>query len=227
MVYTFWEGEMPDYIKLCMNTWHFPVTILNYDNLNNYTDLQITSQLKRFTLPQIADCVRVHVLRDQGGYWLDADTIMISDKLPNATIMGDSITRMNTIGFLHTDKPRSDMFIKWARYQDYVINNPNPAYHWSIMGNAFTDQYLKERQDISVYPVYNCWPETYMINGNAQRYNKYREFYFGYNYNLDDLLLTNMLMLHNSWTPDWYKELTRNELLNTECTMTNILKEVL
>ena len=73
MVYTFWEGEMPDYIKLCMYTWHFPVTILNYDNLNNYTDLQITSQLERFTLPQIADCVRVHVLRDQGGYWLDAD----------------------------------------------------------------------------------------------------------------------------------------------------------
>ena len=41
MVYTFWEGEMPAYIKLCMQTWKIPYVLLNYDNVNQYTDIPI------------------------------------------------------------------------------------------------------------------------------------------------------------------------------------------
>ena len=54
---------MPGYIRLCLDTWKVPCTVLNYDNVNDYTDLPL-DKLKRFTLPQIADCVRVHVLSD-------------------------------------------------------------------------------------------------------------------------------------------------------------------
>ena len=162
-VFTFWEGEMPTYIRLCMDTWQLPAIVLNYNNLNEYTDLQVNSLLTRFTLPQIADCVRVHVLRDQGGYWLDADTIMLSNKLPTANMIGDPALRTNTIGYLYTT-PHSDMFTEWARYQDAVISNLNSPYIWSIMGNSFTDEYVKKHNDISICSVNNCWPEIYMIN---------------------------------------------------------------
>ena len=37
-VFTFWEGEMPAYIKLCMKSWDFPFVLLNYDNVNEYTN---------------------------------------------------------------------------------------------------------------------------------------------------------------------------------------------
>lgn len=70
MIFTFWEGKMPEYIRLCMRTWKFQYTVLNYDNLKEFTDFDIENT-KRFTLPQIADAVRVHVLRDNGGYWLE------------------------------------------------------------------------------------------------------------------------------------------------------------
>ena len=224
-VYTFWEGPMPAYIYLCMRTWCMPFTILTFDNLNNYTDLPIDSKLVRFSLPQIADCVRVHVLRDQGGYWLDADTIMVADTLPDVNIMGDPITRSNAIGMLYTE-PRSAMFEEWAEYQDSVLADPDASHHWSVMGNRFSDRYVVSHPDIRIGDIRTCWQETYMIDRKMPRHDKYRYFYFERSYHLPDLEPTSMLMLHNSWTPDWYKRLTEAEVLAERCTLSNILREL-
>lgn len=223
-IFTFWEGDMPEYIKLCLDSWKFPYTMLNYDNLLEYTDIDI-ERIKRFSLPIIADCVRVHVLRDNGGYWLDADTISITGKLPLESMIGSAIERTNTIGFLHTQRG-SEMYQEWAAFQDERIANANPPYRWSLMGNDFTDEYVKQHEDVTIFPVNNAWPETYMIKTGMARSQKYGTFYFDCDYHLSDLRFTDMLMLHNSWTPGWYKLLSREKVLETRCTLSNILKEV-
>ena len=219
MIYTFWEGEKPAYIELCMETWEFDHVILNYDNLGQYTD--ISDKVRRFTLPQIADCVRVHVLRDNGGVWLDADTISINGELPKEKILGYPDTWHNTIGFLRADK---DMFDEWARYQDEVIEREDTPSHWAVMGNYFTDRYLAEN-DIEIGDVKSRWAETYMIR-YGERYQRYLQFYFEWHKQLEDLLPTDILMLHNSWTPEWYKKLNREEVLSLDCTLSNILKKL-
>ena len=224
-LFTFWEGPMPAYIDLCLRTWKRPFTLLTYDNLHEYTDIRIEQYLG-FTLPQIADAVRVHVLRDQGGYWMDADTIMLTGKLPEATVLGNPETRTNSIGFLHSE-PHSEMFTEWAKYQDEVIANPDASYHWSVMGNDFTDPYVREHMDITIGHIKNCCPETYMIKGNISRYEKYHQLYFDKKYHLSDLHDTDMLMLHNSWTPTWYKNMTADDVLAANYTLSNILSEVL
>lgn len=227
-VFTFWEGKMPDYIKLCMKTWKVDYVLLNYDNLHQYTDLDI-SKLQKFTLPQIADIIRVHVLRDNGGYWLDTDTIMITNKLPEENMIGYPEKRATTIGYLYADKPNMDMFNKWAEYQQTCINT-DVSLSWNVVGNMFVDRYLGVNKEITIAPVENCWAETYMIKGDENvitRRGKYEEFYFRKHYNLSDLKPTNMLMLHNSWTPNWYKLSDRFYILNEDsCTLSNILREV-
>lgn len=231
-VFTFWEGPMPSYIQLCMMTWKFPyanLIILNYSNLKDYTNITDESlqKLNKFTLPQIADYVRVHVLRDQTGYWLDADTIMVTNELPTTNMIGDPKLRTQTIGYLHSDEPYSELFMKWAEYQDHVINNPNSSPKlWSIMGNSFTDNYVRTHGEVSICSVDNCWAETYMIPGNMPRIDKYKRLYFGETFKLGDLRPTNMLMLHNSWTPNWYKQLSVNDVIVQNCTMSNILREL-
>lgn len=224
-VFTFWEGQMPGYIKLCMDTWKVPYTVLNYDNLHEYTDISI-EPLKRFTLPQIADCVRVHVLRDQGGYWLDADTIMLTGKLPDTDMVGDPEQRTNSIGLLYSE-PHSQMFTEWARFQDEIINGYDRSTYWALMGNAFTDNYVKEHEEVRIWPIEDFLPETYMVSDNIPRWQKYRRFYFEEHHTLADIRPTDLLMLHNSWTPEWYKNLLELDALNTSCTMSNILREVL
>lgn len=226
LIFTFWEGEMPDYIKLCMRTWRFPYIILNYKNLNEYTNLRVNNLLTRFALPKVADCVRAHVLRDQGGYWLDTDTIMINDKLPDTTVIGYPEIRSNSIGYLYAKEPHMDMFEKWSAFQDKILANPNATEtHWSSLSNDFTDPYVKEHKDITISDIRNCWPETYMIPGNIHRQYKYEEFYFDKSYHLSDIHETDMLMLHNSWTPDWYKKLSAEEVLRRNCTLSNILMD--
>lgn len=225
-IFTFWEGPMPPYIQLCVSTWKFPFTYLNYKNLHEYTDLPI-EPLQRFTLPQIADAVRVHVLRDQGGVWLDADTIMLKDQLPEEDMIGDPGERKVTIGYLRAKEPHTAIYDAWAAYQDRVIADPGSGAHWSAVGNDFADPYVREHREVTIAPVWACWPETYMITGPGTRFEKYREFYFQSAYGLGELRRTDMLMLHNSWTPDWYKRLRGLELLRRTCTLSNILREVL
>jgi hypothetical protein len=223
-VFTFWEGTMPEYIKACMGTWQFPYVVLNYENLHEYTDFNI-KKAKRFSLPQFADCVRVHVLRDNGGYWLDTDTIMLSQELPTADVLGNPTDRSHTIGYLHTEAG-SDMYCKWASYQDTIISNPNSPYSWDIMGNAFTNKYVWEHRNVIVESVMPMHPEEVMISGDAKRKDKYKQFYFKENYSLSDLPETPMLMLHNSWTPIEFRTLNRYKLMSRDCTLSNILREV-
>lgn len=224
-IFTFWEGEMPSYIKLCMKTWKKKYTLLTFNNLNQYTSLPIR-RIKDFTLPQISDIIRVHVLRDNGGYWMDADTIMISDKLPIETMVGVPGTRAHHCGQLHTDK-NNPMFIAWADYQDKIINSNNTPTYWGTFVNSFTDEYVKNHLEISIKDRTCYFPELYMVKGDMQNCDKYIEFYFKKSYHLSDLRPADILMLHNSWTPDWYKKLNSDEVLKTNCTMSNILKEVL
>lgn len=224
-VFTFWEGQMPGYIKLCMDTWRMPYTVLNYDNLHEYTDISI-EPLKRFTLPQIADCVRVHVLRDQGGYWLDADTIMLTGKLPDTDMVGDTEQRTNSIGLLWSE-PHSQMFTEWARFQDEIISGYDKSTYWALMGNAFTDNYVKEHEEVRIWPIEDFWPETYMVSDNIPRWQKYRRFYFEESHTLADIRPTDLLMLHNSWTPEWYKSVPIFKVLDANCTLSNILREIL
>ena len=225
MVYTFWEGPMPEYIKLCMETWKFDYKVLDYNTLHDYTDLQV-HKLMRFTLPQIADVVRVHVLRDQGGVWLDTDTIMIGDELPEENMIGSSEERTNTIGYLRTEKG-SDMYKEWADWQDTMLEEAKTPARWDVMGNAFTDYYVMKHPEITIADVSKCWAEVYMVKSPMSRVLKYQRFYFEQQKSLKDLLPTNMLMLHNSWTPGWYKQMSREEILKHGCTLSNILREVL
>ena len=224
-VFTFWEGKMPGYIKLCMDTWKVPYTVLNYGNVLDYTDIDI-ERLKRFTLPQISDCVRVHVLKDQGGYWIDADTIMITGKLPDTDMVGCPEKRTNSIGLLYSE-PHSQMFTEWAKFQDEIIAGCDTSPYWATMGNAFTDDYVKQHEEVRIFSVENYWPEVYMVSDNIPRWQKYRRFYFEEHHTLADIRPTDLLMLHNSWTPEWYKTLPECKVLDANCTMSNILREVL
>lgn len=226
-IFTFWEGPKPAYIALCMSTWKFPYTVLTYDTLSKYTDLPADDNLKRFTLPKVADAVRAHVLRDQGGYWLDADTIMVGDTLPTTTVIGDPLLRRHNGGFLYAENPNMDFFADLSRYQDAVIADPDCSGHWSVMLNAFTDPYLGKHKEVTISDARNCFPETYKIGGDIPRYEKYKRFYFDGSYKLSDLDPTGMLMLHNSWTPEWYKQMTDTEVLNHNCTLSIILRELL
>lgn len=215
---------MPDYIKLCLNTWEFEYIVLNYSNLNDYTELRV-DDIRRYTLPQISDIVRVHVLRDNGGYWMDADTIMIGNKLPKENMVGIPENRNAHCGYLNFEE-NDPMLIEWAEHQDSVIRSNLIHVDWDVFANRFSDNYIENNNRITICPRRKFFPESYMASPNLLSKEQYIKFYFEEKHHLSDIEPTEMLMLHNSWTPPWFKIMSEKAVLANDCTMSNILREV-
>jgi hypothetical protein len=214
---------MSGYIKLCLDTWRQEFTLLNYDNLNNYTNLDIKA-LQNYTIAQISDIVRVHILRDNGGYWVDADTIMLTDYLPEENMIGMPSDRTAHCGYLHFDK-NATMLKEWAEKQDMIISSGSTG-EWDLFANSLSDPLVKKYDEVTIKDRQLYFPESYMSIENNP-YCQYRDFYFDNHYQVSDIKPTELLMLHNSWTPSWYKDLSEIEVLTKTRTMSNILKEVL
>lgn len=86
-IYTFWDGEMPDYIKLCIGSWkkhlkNFEIVVLNFQNLDEYIGKDFYDKFlyETFTVAQQTQAIRAAVLEKYGGWWFDADIIVTSDR---------------------------------------------------------------------------------------------------------------------------------------------------
>jgi hypothetical protein len=81
MIWTYWEGDPPEIVNKCIETWksHNPdiiVVILNNESIIRYLpDLKI-SELKLIdTSQRLSDIIRVNILAKYGGIWSDASII--------------------------------------------------------------------------------------------------------------------------------------------------------
>jgi len=87
-IYSFWEpyGNMTPYLKLCRRTWErnipdYEIIFLDYSNIGLYLpegtyDMTV---LRRLTLMMQKDAIMVAVLKEHGGVFMDADTMVTGD----------------------------------------------------------------------------------------------------------------------------------------------------
>lgn len=82
-IWTFWDGDIPEIITNCINTWkkHNPsyeIIILNKQNLSQYLPEVNFSSMKNIDSPEhFSDMVRVHILAKEGGIWSDSSIICL------------------------------------------------------------------------------------------------------------------------------------------------------
>jgi mannosyltransferase OCH1-like enzyme len=82
-VWSYWQGHMPEYIKICIETMKRNCenfTLLTPENIFDYIyDCPLDIDKCKFNNPaHLADIYRVAIIFKYGGVWLDCDTIMIS-----------------------------------------------------------------------------------------------------------------------------------------------------
>lgn len=85
-LWVYWEGNMPPYIKLCIESIkkcdkYFELTLLNEKNVFDYLP-NLRKDIDELLVAQKADYIRVSVLYEYGGLWLDADTLVLTDLKP-------------------------------------------------------------------------------------------------------------------------------------------------
>lgn len=244
-IFTFWEPRtnMPEYLKLCMRTWtkfipDAEIVLLDYSNLSEWIDIrEFGDNLLdgRFTLPQIADAIRVMLLEKYGGLWMDVDTIILNEQFleylthkKETAFFGYHSSRSVHIAWISSCKD-SKMMKEWLDYQKNAIKNfKKDEEFWAYLGNRFVTPYCETHtDDIEIFDVHieGCMPELKEEGANA--IEKYRKFYFESKQNFRDIDTRNLLMLHNSWTPVEYKNMSEKVFLESGCTMANILSEIL
>ena len=110
-------------------------------------------------------------------------------------------------------------------------NKEYKAYkNWDFLGNAILDKIIYGTDTSKYLPLDNniikALPET-IYYPDISRREAYCKFYFKDSFHKKDFdENTSIIYLHNSWTPEEYKNMTTQEFLNQDITLANILKEL-
>lgn len=250
------KENIPEYIKLCMETWKkflpdYKIHILDYSNLDKYLEKDYYDDIlyKEFTLPKQADAIRCALLKKYGGIWLDTDTIITNYNAKDYfNIDSDFILLGDHIGIISANK-NSYILDKWQkgiktnlRWYKMLYKNKflgrflfrkkfKKLNYWNALGNSIIDKYLKNADKNDFYSIdkmkINALPElTYYKDLDISAETKYIDFYFKNNFEIN-LTDTSIIYLHNSWTPDNFKKMSREDFLQSNCTMSNLLKKIL
>ena len=256
-IFTFWEPKenIPGYLELCLESWKkylpdYEIVILDYSNLKNWLGENYFDPkfYINFSLAVQSDAIRCAVLKKYGGIWMDVDTIITGKKAREIIENNAEFALIYPHICLITAKTECEILTKWERRIKKRIEFVNKAFknklflkyiypkmykkitNWSYLGNDILnkiidteDKCLKlDRDKLHTMPEFE----------HAKSFNKpvkiYKSFYFKHDYS--DFALENnggIILLHNSWTPEEYKKMSREEFLKTNNTLAEILQKIL
>lgn len=249
-IFSFWEprDKMPYYLQLCMETWKkflpdYSITILDMKNVKNYVDFSALGKngdmllSGRFSLMLIADVIRVMLLKQHGGIWLDLDTIILSSRSekffsPNkdfqVSFFGDIDKRSIHIALINA-KQNTELMALWLEFIKEKLANlkTDTVIGWDFFGNAFINDYSKKHtEEIEIMDRRLVMPEVPLISDSLSAEQAYHEYYFFQSRHIEDVP-ADMLLLHNSWTPQIFKTISKNDFIRCNFTMPNILMAAL
>lgn len=81
-IWIFWyDLEIPELVNHCINnikTLHpeYEVNVLNKNTVKNYLDLDIENLIKKMPVANLSDLIRLKLLQNYGGIWMDASIIL-------------------------------------------------------------------------------------------------------------------------------------------------------
>ena len=238
-----WKKFLPDYIIL----------ILNFKKAKHYLGETIYSNIiyENMTLPIKADAIRVALLKKYGGIWMDADTIVLNREIfkifnnHELVMMGEEKTQTQNIGFIFASK-KSFIINEWYKEIIYRVknikqklltksffNSSEDKLPWYYLGNGIVDKLLKNSTNKTFLRlernIMNPFPEfQYFKNSSLDKIQKYLHFYF--QKREPEIILnitTDIILLHNSWTPLKYKEMSEKQFLNQDIFLSRLLSYII
>lgn len=234
----------------------YKIIILDYSNIRHYLGSKIVKQILciDMTLPIQSDAIRVAILHKYGGIWMDADILIVNSKFipmlkgSDLVMFGNSKNKTQHIGFIYASN-KSTILKSWL---DRIINNVriykyklNLNYllpikyfknslaqlsEWSYLGNGIIDNLVNNASERDFKRIEKedsyALPEQLLLNGDSV--NSYINFYFTGNYSLEFLdKCKGVILLHNSWTPEKYKDMSAEEFLKQDILLARLFFRLL
>ncbi len=240
-IYTFWEPShtMHPYIQLCMEKWDpfiggFDHVLLDYSNLFEHIPKELLdlTQLRSINPALQKDIIQSAVLKYNGGIFMDADMIITQ---PLEKVM-DLLNRYEVVTF------SSHLAFMMARKEAKLTNcwfdevrkkldqlDEDIKVRWDHFGNSILDRWLKDHSfkafKIDKYKA-AFTPELNHFKNRGDVTDNYLKFWFSEDRSLEDVFYKDQILiaLHNSWTPAWYQNLSRTEILEHPCLLSQLLR---
>ena len=256
-LWQYWEGNMPDYIKLCMETvdkhcsTDFNIVRLNPQNIKDYIPevKKYEDNINKLIIPQKVDIYRIMLLYKYGGIYMDADVIV----LRNPIEIMDKLRQYDFVGFGCTCNSCKNGYSKPSNW--ILASRPNTILMANILKNLFSK--------IDTNLVSNIFKK---IKNNKDNYHDLGKFviweelnklkkedytYYHYPNNIDgtrdkygswvnsDRIFSNQpieyddennmmfLIVYNSDVNNDIKKMSRSEILNKKCNYSNFIKKSL
>lgn len=234
----------------------YKIIILDYSNIRYYLGPKLVKQIlcKDMTLPIQADAIRVAILQKYGGFWMDDDVILVNHKWmkmfygSDLIMFGNKKNNFQHIGFIYASNNSTilrkwlDIIIERVRIYKYRLllkhifpikyfnDYYNQLRNWSYLGNGILDDLVKYAPEKDFKRIERdtsfVTPDQLLLNGLADK--RYKEYYFTSKYKLPSLKkCKGVLILHNSWTPKQYKNMSEEEFLKQKVLLARLLSRIL
>lgn len=234
-VFSYWEGSMPDYIGLCHDTLkrvndgvvHTPETIRQSGLLDKYID---DPYFQAMCPAHRADIIRIKLLEEQGGCWVDSDFISLNSLEP----LVEFATRKNALLYYRDSwvatngiliaPPRHMMVTEWSRKIDAVFANLKRHNQKEIPWTSFGADQLKVVIGNALESHFDLgWDRVQLVP-----YAETGRFFITENVRDHSWPAAYGYMLFNSTgIPAWFKNLSRESILSGKWMISHLFRVAL
>ena len=228
---------MPVYLQLCIQTWHkaipdLTISIINHANVHTYLPkVLLTESFYKLPLAMQSDVVSVWVLLSRGGLFIDVDTIITANPFSNSLFNADKLfafgyqaRRQIHLAVMFSQQPLNILLNTWIIEVTKKLAQPLPSpLPWDLVGNSIINKLLS---DTSLEPHYQILEVAEYGNiaelslADENPYNRYIKFYFTPPIKtvseIKQQTKGGMISLHNSWTPDIYRNATLQDIIKSK-----------
>lgn len=245
-LWQYWEGNMPEYISLCMETVdkncsdNFDIVRLNNNNIKDYIPeiSEYEDKINKLIIPHKVDIYRIMLLYKYGGIYMDADVIVlrnpyeIIDKLKEYDFVGFGCTGnkckygyMNPSNWILASRPNT---ILMKNILTHLLNklNTQDKFEYHDLGKLVIWEELKklEQNNYEYYHYPNSIDGTRDKDGNWITDD---EIFSNKKIDYDDEKNMMFLILYNSEMSNDIKKMSRNDILNKDWNYTRFIKRAL
>jgi hypothetical protein len=177
-VFLYWVGKKYKLISILKSLIYlhsttgkgYKVNLITDENINKYVK-NIPSCFNQLCAAHQADFVRVNVICDYGGLWLDSDTIILNslDDLFNFIenkngffIKENNKTLSNGI---FGSKPNTELMIRWKNELINILNNKSIKINWTELGNCLLQNMYNSNSNLyNDYHIFNGLDNLYPVS---------------------------------------------------------------
>lgn len=219
-----------------MYTWELAVPgihieVINHENISRYLPADLlTPCFYKLPLAMQSDIVSVWVLMSRGGIFIDADTMMSGDPFKHEVFQQNKLVAFGYperksihLAILCCPQPNNPILVEWVREIFRRLNSPLPEpLPWHYVGNGIVNGLLNNPAANEYFDIIDAGASgniLELMSDKEDAYLRYIDFYFSKpQFAPEDVLSKahfNLISLHNSWTPDIYRQANLETIVKT------------